>query len=172
MPMRKLGTKIKEEFLAVIPPTIFFFIALHIVALIHALMVAGTDVPPLESMSIAVGALLLGKAVLIADLLPFINRFPYHPLIYNVAWKTGIYVVLATLLHYLENLIEFSRKAGGIIAGNTELIAHLVWTRFWAVEILLFVLILMYCMMHELVRVIGKEKVKRIFFGPMPIPQV
>jgi hypothetical protein len=30
----------------------------------------------------------------------------------------------------------------------------------------------MYCTMHELVRVIGREKVLRIFFGPMPIPQV
>jgi hypothetical protein len=34
------------------------------------------------------------------------------------------------------------------------------------------VLIVMYCTMHELVRVIGREKVLRIFFGPMPIPQV
>ena len=31
-------------------------------------------------------------------------------------------------------------------------------------------LIAMYCAMHELVRVIGKEKVMRIFFGPMPAP--
>ena len=28
----------------------------------------------------------------------------------------------------------------------------------------------MYYTMHELVRVIGREKVLRIFFGPMPIP--
>jgi hypothetical protein len=28
----------------------------------------------------------------------------------------------------------------------------------------------MYVTMHELVRVIEKEKVLRIFFGPMPIP--
>jgi len=34
------------------------------------------------------------------------------------------------------------------------------------------VLIVMYCTTHELVRVIGKEKVLRIFFGPMPVPQV
>jgi hypothetical protein len=170
--MRKIAEKIKEEFLAIIPPTIFFFVALHVVALVHALMVAGTNVPPLESMSIAVGALILGKAVLIADMLPIINRFPFHPLIYNVSWKTAIYVLLATFLHYLENLIEFSRKAGGIVAGNTKLFEEIVWTRFWAIEIILFVLILMYCIMHELVRVIGEEKAKRIFFGPMPIPQV
>ena len=30
----------------------------------------------------------------------------------------------------------------------------------------------MYCTMHELVRVIGKEKVLRIFFGPLPVPEV
>jgi len=34
------------------------------------------------------------------------------------------------------------------------------------------VLIVMYCTMHELVRVIGREKVLRIFFGPMPVPQI
>ena len=37
---------------------------------------------------------------------------------------------------------------------------------------MLFVLIVMYCTMHELVRVIGEEKVMRIFFGLMPGPQV
>jgi hypothetical protein len=30
----------------------------------------------------------------------------------------------------------------------------------------------MYCTVHELVRVIGREKVMRIFFGPMPVPEV
>jgi hypothetical protein len=43
---------------------------------------------------------------------------------------------------------------------------------FWAIQIMLLALIVMYCTMHELVRVIGREKVLRIFFGPMPSPQV
>jgi hypothetical protein len=47
-----------------------------------------------------------------------------------------------------------------------------IWPHFWAIQIILLVLIAMYCTMHELVRVIGKEKVLRIFFGPMPIQQV
>jgi hypothetical protein len=41
-----------------------------------------------------------------------------------------------------------------------------------AIQILLFVLILMYCTMRELVRVIGKDKALRIFFGPLPYPVV
>ena len=165
-------TKLKEEFFKILPPTIFFFVALHIVMFIRVLMLKGTGVAPSSSISIAVAALILGKAVLIADMLPMINRFPNKPLIYNVAWKTLIYLVVATLIHYLERLIDFWRQAGGFVAGNKKLLAEIVWPHFWAIQIILLVLIVMYCTMHELVRVIGREKVLRIFFGPMPIPQV
>jgi len=170
--MSKLSSKLKEEFFALLPPTIFFFVALHIVAFVRVLMLKGTGISPVSTMSIAVAALILGKAVLIADLLPMINRFPNKPLIYNVAWKTLIYLLAATLIHYLERLIDFWRQTGGFVAGNQKLLAEIVWPHFWAIQIILLVLIVMYCTMHELVRVIGREKVLRIFFGPMPIPQV
>jgi hypothetical protein len=170
--MSKISSKLKEEFLALLPPTIFFFVALHIVAFVRVLMLKGTGISPLSSVSVAVAALILGKAVLIADMLPMINRFPDKPLIYNVAWKTLLYMVMATLIHYLERLIDFWRQAGGLVAGNEKLFSEMVWPHFWAIQIILFVLIAMYCTIHELVRVIGREKLLRIFFGPLPAPQV
>ena len=165
-------TKLKEEFFKLLPPTIYFFVALHIVAFIRVLMLKGTGISPSSSISIAVAALILGKAVLIADMLPFINRFPHKPLIYNIAWKTVIYLLLSAVIHYLERLIDFWRETGGFVAGNQKLLAEIVWPHFWAIQIILFVLIAIYCTMHELVRVIGREKVLRIFFGPMPAPEV
>ena len=168
--MSKASEKIKEEFLAMIPPTAFFFVALTIVGLIRSLMIKATGIAPMSSVSIAIAALVLGKSVLIADMLPFINRFPEKPLIYNVAWKTAIYTVVALLIHYAEHLWDFSREAGGIAAGNRELFAKIVWPHFWAIQILLFVLILMYCTTHELVRTMGRQKVIRMFFGPLPAP--
>ena len=164
--------KLKEEFFKLLPPMIFFFVALHIVAFIHVLMLKGTGISPVSSMSIAVAALILGKAVLIADMLPMINRFPNKPLIYNIAWKTVIYLLLSAVIHYLERLIDFWRETGGFVAGNQKLLSEIVWPHFWAIQIILFVLIAAYCMVHELVRVVGREKVLRIFFGPMPVPQV
>ena len=164
--------KLKEEFFKILPPTIFFFVALQIIMFIRVLMLEGTGVSPSSSVSIAVAALILGKAVLVADMVPMINRFPNEPLIYNVAWKTLIYWLMATLIHYVERLIDFWRQTGGFVAGNRKLLAEIVWPHFWAIQIVLFVLIAMYCMMHELVRVIGKEKVMRLFFGPMPAPEV
>jgi hypothetical protein len=168
--MHKLLEKIKEEFFAILPPTIFFFVALHIVAFIRVLMVKGSHFAPGSTISIALGSLILGKAVLIADMLPPINRYPNKPLAYNIAWKTVIYLIVASIIHYLERLIDFSRQAGGIIAGNEKLLAEMVWPHFWAVEILVFMLILMYCTAREVVRVIGKEKALRLFFGPPPLP--
>jgi len=170
--MTKLSTKLKEEFFKLLPPTTFFFVALHIVAFVRVLMLKGTGISPLSSISVAVAALILGKAVLLADMLPMINRFPHKPLIYNVSWKTLIYLLVATLIHYLERLVDFWRQAGSLVAGNQKLLAEIVWPHFWAIQIILLVLIVMYCTIHELVRVIGREEVLQIFFGPMPLPQV
>jgi hypothetical protein len=70
--------KLKEEFFKILPPTIFFFIALHIVMFIRVLMLEGSSLKPSSSVSIAVAALILGKAVLLADMLPMINLFPIN----------------------------------------------------------------------------------------------
>src|SRR5881392_1102325 len=144
--MTKLFTKLKEEFFALLPPTIYFFVALHIVAFVRVLMLKGTGISPLSTMSIAVAALILGKAVLIADMLPFINRFPHKPLIYNIAWKTVISFFLPSVIHYLERLIDFCRETGGFLAGNEKLFSEIIWPHFWAIQIILFVLIAAYCM--------------------------
>jgi hypothetical protein len=170
--MTKLFTMLKKEFLELLPPTIYFFVALHIVAFVRVLMLEKTGIAPSSSISIAVAALILGKAVLIADMLPLINRFPHKPLIYNIAWKTVIYLLLSAVIHYLERLIDFWRQAGSFVAGNQKLFAEIIWPHFWAIQIILFVLIAAYCMVHELVRVIGREEAMRIFFGPIPAPEV
>ena len=164
--------KLKEEFFKLLPPTIFFFVALHLVTFIRVLIAKGSHFEPLSTISIAIASLILGKAVLIADMLPPINRYPNKPLAYNIAWKTVIYLLMASVIHYLERLIDFWRQTGVFVAGNQKLLAEIVWPHFWAIQIILFVLIAIYCTMHELVRVIGKEKMLRIFFGPMPAPEV
>src|SRR5262249_33419814 len=156
--MHNVLEKLKEEFFAVLPPTIFFFLALHLVTFIRVLIAKGSHFEPLSTVSIAIASLILGKAVLIADMLPPINRYPNKPLAYNIAWKTLIYLLMASIIHYLERLIDFSRQAGGIVAGNEKLLAEIVWPHYWAVQIILFMLILVYCTARELGRVIGREK--------------
>ena len=165
--MSRALAKVKEEIEALLPPTLFFFVALHLLAFMRALMLKGTGIALITSATVTVAALILGKAVLIADVLPFINRYPDKPLVYNVTWKTAIYVLIAMVLHYLERLIEFWREAGSFIQGNQKMLAEIVWPHFWAIQMLLVVLLLMYCTIREFVRLIGRDKVRAMFFGPL-----
>jgi hypothetical protein len=163
--MGKLAEKTKEEIAALIPPTIFFFVALHIVALVRALMLRGTGIAPFALGAVSIAALILGKAVLIADHLPIINRYPEKPLIYNVLWKTVIYTVIALLIHYLERLVDFWRQTGSLVEGNRKLLDEVIWAQFLAIQILLMVMIFSYCSIRELARVIGRDKMLEMFFG-------
>jgi hypothetical protein len=166
--MSKIAQTIKKEFLEMVPPTIYFFVILHIVALIRVLMTKGTGLPPATTASIAVAALVLGKSVLLANALPYINRFPEKPLIWNVCWKSVVYFLVAFVIHYLERLYDFWKEAPGLAAANEKLLAAIVWPHFWAVQILLAVLIINYCIATELARVIGEKELKVMFFGPLP----
>ena len=166
--MGRLTVKLKEELVEIIPPTLYFFVALHLIAVIRVLMTKGSGLPLPTSLSITVAALVLGKAVVIADLLPFINRYPTEPLVWNISWKATIYVCVALLVHYLEHLYDFWKTAPGIVAANQRLFAQIVWPHFWAIQIVLALLIVVYCVMSELVRVFGAAQMKAMFFGPRP----
>ena len=167
--MSKFWTTAKHEFYEVLPPTIFFFVAFHIVVLERALMAEEYGFRLSSTVGATVAALLVAKVVLLADMLPIINRFPEKPLIYNVVWKTAIYVVASMFVHYLERLVPVWWRLASFRRANEHLWGELVWPHFWAIQILLLVLILMYCTMRELVRVIGADKVREIFFAPPPL---
>jgi hypothetical protein len=168
--MSKKGWKLGEEFWKLLPPTIYFFVALHLLVYIRVLMLKNTGLPPMATASVALAALIMGKAVLLADMLPGINRFPEKPLAFNICWKTTIYLLVSFAIHYLERLLEFWRKTGGFVSGNERLLAEIVWPHFFALQIVLFLLIVIYVTTSEMARVLGKDRLLRIFFGPMPAP--
>lgn len=166
--MSKLSATIKREFMELLPPTIFFFVILHIVAIIHALLTKGTGIALPKSAAVTLGAIVLGKSVLLANLLPFVNRFPEKPLIWNIGWKTLLYTVVAMVVHYLEQLFEFWRHAPDLVTANHELVVRFNWAHFAGIQLLLVTMIAIYCVLAELARVIGEKKFKTMFLGPMP----
>jgi hypothetical protein len=157
--------RIKHELLELLPPTIFFLIAFHIVTLSRALMLREYGVRISALAGATLGALLVAKVVLIADHLPFVNRFPEKPLIYNVVWKTAIYVLGALLVHYLEHLVPVWWREGSFVGANHHLLNEMVWPHFWAIQLWLIVLLFVYCALREFVRAVGRREVMRMFFG-------
>ena len=50
--MHKVIEKVKEEFFEILPPTIFFFVALHVLAVIRVLMSEGSHFEPMSTVQL------------------------------------------------------------------------------------------------------------------------
>ena len=66
--------------------------------------------------------------------------------------------------------MEFWRKTGGFVKGYERLLQEIVWPHFWALQIALLLLIVIYVTTTEMARVLGRKRLRRIFFGPLPEP--
>ena len=163
--MSKFGNRLKHLVQELIPPTTFFFVAFQLIAFTRALMLERYGIEVKTFVTATIGALVAAKVIALTDMLPFINRFPKRPIIYNIVWKTPIYFMAACVVRYLEEFIHFYRLGDDFITSNRKMIEELIWSRFWAVQIWLIVLLLIYCTLVELVRVIGPGKMKEIFLG-------
>ncbi len=160
-----IGQRIRHELSELIPPTVFFFVAFQLLAFSKAMLLKQYGIEVKVFLAATVGAMIVAKVVLLADLLPWINRFPEKPLVYNVVWKTAIYFVASLVVRYLEHLIHFWRLKGSVATAHRALMEELVWPHFWLIQTWLLVLLIVYCSMRELTRSIGKGRVRQMFFS-------
>lgn len=161
----KLLHKIKHDLVEVLPPTIFFFIAFSLVLLTERLILSEYGISWTGFGSAIVGAILVGKVVLLVDKLALVNKFSNRQLIFTTAWKCIIYFSAAVFLQYLERIIHLMLKHESFLEANRLFMTMTVWPHFWLVQMWLAVLLFFYCAMRELIRAIGREKVIQLFFG-------
>ena len=115
--MNKVFGFIAKEFREILPALIYFMIAFHVLAITQALLLQRYGIEPAASVAATIMALIVAKAILVADALPLIDRFPDRPLIWNVVWKTLIYGLVAFAFRYLEEWIPRIGDAGGMACG-------------------------------------------------------
>jgi hypothetical protein len=163
--MRKALTFLKHEFLEMLPPTIFFFIVFHIVAFTRVLMAEQYSIKISSSVAATIGALVVGKSILIADALPFVNLFRDKRLIHNIVWRTFLYLIIVLLFQFLEELIPLISKYGAISTASDHLIEEIKWPRFWATHILIVVFLIFYNLATGVIGAIGRNEFLEIFFS-------
>jgi len=131
-----VGHELKE----MMPPTLFFAVGFNLIMLTTQLVLDDYRLQFFNFMVATTGALLVGKAVLVANTLPFLRRFDNAPLIQPILFKTFVYVVVVLLVRVLEKLIEYLVD-GGTLAGLPAYVRdHFSWHRFVAIQIWLIVL--------------------------------
>jgi hypothetical protein len=163
--MQKILSAIKRELLEIIPPTFFFFVAFNVLTYTKKLMLEQYGIEFSGFVTATVGALIVAKVVLLADRIPFINKYPDKPLIYNAAWKTAIYVLVTLVVRFLEYLIPHWWKYRSLSVAMDHLWNETIWPHFWAIQIWLVCLFFVYVSFREFARAVGEERFFKMFLG-------
>ena len=69
------------------------------------------------------------------------------------------------IVRYLEHISHFLLQHESFVQAHHHLMAEVVWPHFWLIQMWLAVLFFVYCALRELVRAIGREKVRQMFIG-------
>jgi hypothetical protein len=159
---------IAGEIREALPATIFFFIGFNFIVLTTNLLVERYGVAVSSFMLATVAALVVGKAVITANTLPFLTRFDRSPLILPILFKTGIYWIAVFFARLAERFVHF------ILDGNSPfdflpyLTSDFSWRRFAAISAWIFVLFLIFVTASEFTQLLGVREMRRLLFTYRP----
>ncbi len=163
--MKKIIDKIRKDLLEILPAFIFFFFMFQILFFTRALSLKEYGIALHAHAMAFFGALIVSKAIFIADKFPFLNFYPRRPLIWNVLAKTVAFGFLTFLFLFTEHVLRQAHKHGSFAAEFEHLTTDVSWPVFWSGEIWVMVLLLFYCAGVELSRAMGIDKTRAIFFS-------
>ncbi len=163
--MNRAAAFLIHEFREALPVFVFFLAILLLGRVTQVLLLEGYRITVGGTAVAVVGALIVAKAVLIADALPLTNRFVRRPRLVSIVWKSLVYGLIVLAFRYLEELIPLWRESGALIASHRRLLAETSWPHFWAVSLWMTFSLLLYCIGAELVRALGRERVAQLLFG-------
>ena len=165
MPISGAVTFVVKEFREALPPIVFFLVGFNLVELTTQLFLADYMARLANYMIATTMALIVGKAVLVADVLPFIRRFDTAPMIWPVLFKALVYWAVVFAARFLEALIEYLIGGGALAAIPEYVASHFTWHRFLAIQIWILVLFLVYASLKELNARLGEGGLADIFFS-------
>ena len=164
MAKSRLLAFIIKEFREILPPTVFFAVGFNLIVLTTDLILADYLVSFASFIAATIGALIVGKSVLIGNAMPFLRRFDTAPKIQPVLFKTIVYWAVVFLVRFLEKLVEYLFAGGTLSRIPAYVATHFTWHRFAAIQIWIFVLFLIYTSVAELNARFFEGKLIKIFF--------
>jgi hypothetical protein len=147
-----------------LPPTIFFLVGFNLIIWTKRLILQEHGVEFSGFFAAIVAALLVGKAVLVTDNLPFMRRFDGAPMIQPILFKSAIYWLCVLIVRLAEEFVHFVASGGAIADFGDHLVNHFSLARFLLIQIWLMVLFLVYVTIREVNELFGDGEVYRLFF--------
>jgi hypothetical protein len=164
----RIGTRLLHEAREAAPPTIFFFVGFNFVVLSTNLLVADYGIALGNFMLATIAALVVGKAVLVANQMALLRRYDRAPLIQPILYKTAFYWIVVFFARLLERFVEFVRDGNPPGAFIDYVKTNFSWHRFFAISLWIFVLFLIYVTASEFRHLFGPGELRRLFFTSRP----
>ena len=166
---RRVGAFLWREFREILPPTIFFLIGFNLIVLTTNLILVDYEAQFASFMIATASALIVAKAVLVANAMPAIRRYDRAPLIRPILFKTAFYWVAVLVVRLLEHWIRYRFGEDYVFGGFvSHAVAAFSWNRFVAIQLWIFVLFLIYVTASEFNRLFGHGELGRILFTYRP----
>jgi len=147
-----------------LPAVLFFFISFNLILFTKQMILQEQGIPFSGFMVATLAALLVGKAVLVTDQLPFMRRFEGAPLIQPILFKSAIYWAVTFFVRMADGFVHYvsdGNAPGGFFSHLAETFS---WPRFLVVQLWLMVLFTIYVTIHELNALFGDGELPRLFF--------
>jgi hypothetical protein len=165
---RRIGARLVQEAREVLAPTIFFFVGFNFIVLTTNLLVARYLVAVSNFMLATLAALVVGKAVLVANKISLLKLYDRAPLIQPILFKTAFYWVAVFFARLLERFVHFLVEGNSPVDFFPYLIADFSWRRFSAISLWVLVLFLIYVTASEFNRLFGPREMRRLLFTRRP----
>jgi hypothetical protein len=166
---RGVGARLLHEAREALPPTLFFFVGFNFIVLTTNLILADYDAAAFNFMVATLGALVVGKAVLVANAIPSIRRYDRAPLIRPILFKTAFYTVVVFAARLLERFVHYSVVEHNRPRGFASYtMSTFSWDRFLAINLWVMVLFLIYVTASEVAHLFGPGELWRLFFTSRP----
>jgi hypothetical protein len=165
---RRMGAWILHEWLEMLPPTIFFLVGFNFIVLTTNLLVAQYLVAVSNFMLATLAALVVGKAVLVANKMSLLRRYDRAPLIKPILYKTVFYWVFVFLVRLVERLVHFTAEGNSPGDFPSYLVTTFSWHRFSAISLWILALFLIYVTATEFSHLFGRGELRRLFLTSRP----
>jgi hypothetical protein len=164
--LARIGHIVLHEFHDIWPPTLFFFIGFNLILFTKRLILSAYLIQFTGLAIATVSALIVGKAVLVADLMPFLRRFDGAPLAQPILFKTVVYSLFVVVARLLEAFIRYLVAGGAVGRGGyiEQQLGSFSWDQFIATQMWIVVLFLIYVTASEINRLLGDGELFKIFF--------
>ncbi len=153
-----------HAFHEVLPPTLFFMFSFNLIVFTTNLLIHDYWFKLSGFLLATTTALVVGKAVLVANHIRMIDRFRGAPLIQPILYKTLFYTLVVLVVRVLERFVHFAFDDQGFGAAFQVAVHDFSWRRFAAVQIWIFTCFLIYVTATEIGYLLGEGQMFRLFF--------